>query len=105
MTEEAIKFRDIDKIKFIVKDATGLDIMYAYDDLIFPEHGAFIIRFNDDDDKSVFCHFHKDCTEPEEKQILTSLGKTGQLNDLRIIKGTEFEMRQKDKEQFEIKFR
>jgi len=104
MTEEAIKFRDIEKIKFIVKDATDLDIMYAYDDLVFPEHGAFIIRFNDDDDKSVFCHFQKDCTEPEQKQILISLNNTGKLNDLQIYKGTNFEMRQKDDQQFEIKF-
>jgi hypothetical protein len=35
---------NIEKIRFIIKDATGLDVMYAYEDLFFAEHGVFLIK-------------------------------------------------------------
>lgn len=68
-----IEFRNIDKIKFIVQDATGLDIMYAYDDMVFPEHGVFLIRFSDENPALIFCHFHEDCPEDERTRIFSSL--------------------------------
>jgi hypothetical protein len=104
MSDKTIIFRDIDKIKFIIKDATGLDIMYAYDDLIFPEHGAFIIRFDDENKDTVFCHFNKDCPNDERDRIFASLKATGKANNLKIVAGLSFEMVQKNETEVEIKF-
>ena len=35
-------FRDLEKVRVIIKEATDLDVAYAYDDLVFPEHAAGI---------------------------------------------------------------
>lgn len=99
-----IKFRNIDQIKFIVKDATGLDIMYAYDDLVFPEHGVFIMQFSDDDSNAVFCHFHTDCPENEQQRIFSSLKRSGQANSVNIQKGNSYHLSEKNDTEIEIKF-
>jgi hypothetical protein len=39
--------RDLEKIRFIINEATGLDLAYAYDDLVFSEHGVFIVQFEE----------------------------------------------------------
>ena len=41
-----IKFFELEKAKFIIKDATNLDVAYAYEDLVFSEHGIFILQFH-----------------------------------------------------------
>lgn len=99
-----INFRNIDQVKFLVKDATGLDIMYAYDDLVFPEHGAFLIQFNEKDSNLLFCHFHEDCDKEEQQKILSSLKRTGALNSLIIQKGSSYKLSEKNKTEIEIKF-
>ena len=99
-----IKFRDIDKIKFIVKEATDLDIMYAYDDLVFPEHGAFIIRFDNQSAAKVFCHFHKDCIYTEKERLFASLSSLAKRNDLEIEPGATYSLSEKNDHEVEIKF-
>jgi hypothetical protein len=99
-----IKFRNIDQIKFIVKDATGLDIMYAYDDLIFPEHGAFLMQFSDDNPNIIFCHFHKKCSKKEQQRIISSLKRSGTINSINIQKGNCYHLSAKNETEIEIKF-
>jgi len=31
-----MKFRNLETVRYIIKEATGLDLTYAYDDLVFP---------------------------------------------------------------------
>lgn len=54
-------FRDLEMVRSAIKEATDLDITYAYDDLVFPEHVAFLIQYAPDSDKKMFCFFHVDC--------------------------------------------
>jgi hypothetical protein len=37
-TEKDIVFFELEKVRFIIKDGSGLDIAYAYEDLVFSEH-------------------------------------------------------------------
>lgn len=99
-----IKFRDIDKVKFIVHDATGLDIMYAYDDMVFPEHGVFLIRFSEEDPAVIFCHFHEDCPDNEKTPIFSSLKISSELNGYKIIEGNQYKLSPKNESEIEIKF-
>lgn len=99
-----VKFRDIDQITFIVKEATGLDIMYAYDDLVFPEHGVFIIRFNDELHDSVFCHFNEDCIKTEKERFFTSLSDVAELNHLKMELGASYSLSEKNNKEVELKF-
>jgi hypothetical protein len=88
--------RDLEAVRQIVNKATGLDIMYAYDDLVFPEHGAFIIRFSDSSDDELFCHFHQDCTEMDEKNIFNSLKNECAKIGGDLEKGNSYTLDQKD---------
>jgi len=41
-----MEFRNLENLRAFIKDATGLDVSYAYDDLVFPDHTAFIVQFD-----------------------------------------------------------
>lgn len=60
-----MKYRDLEKVRSIIDTAIGLEVAYAYDDLVFPDYTAFIIQFNDKNVANFFCYFHEDCDEKE----------------------------------------
>ena len=97
--------RDLEKIRFIIKEATGLDIAYAYDDLVFSENGVIIIQCAEDIENKLFCYFHKDCQSNEVTKIMENLNDVSQLNGVSIEFVSRFEMEQVEgKEEFQIKF-
>ncbi|MFB6317241.1 hypothetical protein [Saccharicrinis sp. FJH54] len=94
---------DLEKVRGIVKKSTGLNIMYAYDDLVFPEHAAFIIQYDKTDENHLHCYFHKDCIPHEQDKILTDLTQSC-FNMMTTIQNSGmFEMAQKGGE-VEIRF-
>jgi len=100
-----VGFYELEKVKFLIKDAVGLDIAYAYEDLVFAEHGILILQFVDTDTKSLNCWFNRDCIEGDRLSMLESLTKTATLNKIKVTFKGFFEMIQKDgKEQIDIKF-
>ena len=103
--EKDVKFYGLEKARFIIKDATGLDVAYAYEDLVFSEHGIFILQFDQRKKNSMICWFNNDCIETERHSLLKSLTTTAQLNGEKIVYKGKFEMVQKDdEEQISIKF-
>lgn len=98
-----MKFRDLEKVRSIVKEATGLDISYAYDDLVFPDHSAFLIRFDDKDAKKLYCHFHIDCIASDKLKILENLQIVSEENQLSLVPKESFNMEQMG-EEVQIKF-
>ena len=54
---------ELEKVRFIIKDACGLDVAYAYDDLVFAEHGLFIIQFTDKAGNQLGCWFNNEILE------------------------------------------
>lgn len=68
-----MNYRDLEAVRQIVNDATGLDISYAYEDLVFPEHGAFIIQFNEESNDKLHCYFHEDCVATDAANIFDNL--------------------------------
>ena len=71
-----MKFRDLETVRKIVLDATGLDITYAYDDLVFPEETVFIMQFDDKNTDNIFVHFHEDCEVPARNNVIKVLTKS-----------------------------
>jgi hypothetical protein len=105
MEEKNVQFYELEKIRFIVKDACGIDIAYAYEDLVFSEHGLFILQFEKDTDKQIGCWFNKECFEPNKVQMFNSLAKSATLNGLDLKYKGKFELSQKnDSEQIDIQF-
>jgi len=98
-----MKFRNLEAAHYIIKEATGLDISYAYDDLVFPEHTVFIIQFDDTNDKNLLCYFRTDCTPNEKSKIYTELDRFATADKFTMDNMGTFEIVQKD-EEIEIHF-
>lgn len=90
-----IKFYPLEKIKFLIKDACQLDIAYAYDDLVFSEHGLFLIKFDDYEGIRLSCWFNNEILESEEIRMFDSLALTAKLNNAVITYKGRFSMKQK----------
>jgi hypothetical protein len=102
--ENNIQFYNLEKIRFIIKDGCGLDIAYAYEELVFSEHGIFIFQFDVNSSDTIFCWFNQDCIETNRISMLTSLIKTATLNKMNILYKGKFEMSQKEDEQISVIF-
>jgi len=102
--EKKIEFFNLEKVRFIIKDGSGLDIDYAYEDLVFSQHGIFIFQFDINSTNTFFCWFNKDCIENDRISILSSLIKSAILNKTEIIYKGRFEMIQKEGEQILLNF-
>ena len=98
-----MEYRNLEKVRVLVKEATELDIMYAYDDLIFPEHGAFLIQYDDNKLDNFFCFFHEECNKEDSEQIFSNLKTVFNNNNSTIQKKGAFKMEQKG-EDVEIAF-
>lgn len=76
-----MSFRDLEKVRQIVLDATGLEISYAYDDLVFPENTVFIMQFDDADLNNLFVSFQEDCEDQARDNIILALQKECEKRD------------------------
>jgi len=91
-------FRDLEKVRSIVKAATDLDISYAYDDLVFPDHAAFMIQFDDSNVDNYYCYFYEDCDSRSKDSIFTKLTEVCNDNNKTLeLKGI-FNLKQKGEE-------
>lgn len=96
---------NIEKIRFIIKDATGLDVMYAYEDLFFAEHGVFLIKVCDNNQNLLECFFNVDCDIDNSLIILEKLMISAQLNGMPLLNKGKFEIKQnKGEETFSLTF-
>lgn len=98
-----MKFFDLEKIRAIVKNATDLDISYAYDDLVFPDYSAFMIQFDRENAEKFTCYFHEDCLPEEEEKIFNNLEIEFSKDQSKLYQGGKFNMQQKG-EEVEIHF-
>jgi len=100
-----LKLYPLDKVRFILKDACMLDVAYAFDDLVFAEHGLFIIQFADKSGQQLNCWFNIEIIETEEIRLFDSLAKTASLNDTKLTYKGHFSLKQRNKsEKIDIEF-
>jgi hypothetical protein len=95
--------RDLEKVRAAVKEATDLDIAYAYDDLVFPEHAAFLVKFDAESGKKLHCYFHVDCLPDSKAEILDHLTQSFKKRGCDLVSQGLFSLNQKG-EEIEIRF-
>lgn len=88
-----IEFFNLEKIRFIIKDATNLDIDYAFEDLIFSENSVFIIQYDKKNEDKCFCWFNNECNIDDRHLLFKSLTTSSNLNNMKIIYKGTFEMK------------
>ena len=99
-----IPFRPLGEVRDIVQ-ATGLDISYAYEDLVFSDHSVFILRFADEATKKLYLYFNSACIEPEANALTEKLITAGKGMGFEILKAGSFTLTQASEiEEIEIKF-
>lgn len=83
----------------------GLQMTYPYDDLVFVEHNPFLLRFNDENPKSIFIHFNQDCIEKDKKEILIKMEYKAFNLGLELSEESKYLMSQKEgSQEFQIEF-
>jgi hypothetical protein len=104
-TSDKIRFYDLDKARFLIKDATGLEVAYAYDDLIFAENAVFIFRLSSDNPNAIECFFNVDCYDENRVAMLASLNASAELNQLVLHYGGKFKLIEKTgQDSFDLMF-
>jgi hypothetical protein len=92
------------KIRDIVQ-STGLDISYAYDDLVFSDHSVFILRFDADTPHSLYLHFNSDCNQKESERLKKVLMIAGKIGGFVMVNAGLFSVEQsEEKEEIQIRF-
>ncbi|MBN2530879.1 MAG: hypothetical protein JXR76_31120 [Deltaproteobacteria bacterium] len=90
--------RHLEKIRAIIKEATDLDISYAYDDLVFPDHSAFLIQFDDSNPDHYFCYFHEDMNPDDKAKLTENLHLACQMHKCSVTFKGAFNLKQKGAE-------
>lgn len=89
-------------VKEIVESA-GMGVSYAYDDLVFMEHNAFLLQFTDDEEE-LLLHVNKEADEAELKDAIARLKKVALSHSIVFKEGTIYTVSQADDETIRIEF-
>ena len=99
-----MKLRPLGIAEEIVQ-ATGLNITYTYDDLIFVEHNVFIIQFDDANPKNLKLFFNVDCQAGTAGKLTDQLASSAKDKQFTMTPSGKFEMSQKEgSEEIDIQF-
>ena len=94
--------KPLGKVKELV-ESVGMGISYAYDDLVFLDHNAFLLQF-DEDDQTIIVHTNSEANEKEATEGISRLKKATSSSDLRIVVGGFCTLSQVEGETISIEF-
>lgn len=99
-----IPFRPLSDVKMILEEA-GTDITYAYDDLIFVDHTAYLLQFDDEKPSNLKIYFNTDIEKTEAEQTELKLTPLLAKRKMNLVKAGRFQLKQKEEsEEIEILF-
>lgn len=89
-------------VKNIV-EAVGMDISYAYEDLVFLEHNGFLLQFTDND-REVLVHTNSEADPAVVSRDISHLVEAALRHDMRFMQGSLYTLAQEDDENIRIEF-
>ena len=99
----AVPYRPLAYIRDVV-NAIGLEVTFMYEDLVYIEHNAFLLRMGDSGE-IVYLYFNTESNLDERDAISEKLQVAGRSRELNIIRKGCYTMTQKpDEENIEIQF-
>lgn len=81
----------------------GLDITYAYQDLVFAEHNAFLLQFGKNG-ADLFLHFNTESDPLKRDEIAEKLKEAGVRRELLITRKGLYSLVQSEQEQMKLTF-
>jgi hypothetical protein len=94
--------RPLGTVKEILESA-GMNLSYAYEDLVFLDHNAFLLQFTDKE-QEVLIHINEEAAEDEIVQALALLQKKAEENKMIFSKAGYYRLSQADEENINIEF-
>ncbi|WP_159519351.1 hypothetical protein [Sunxiuqinia indica] len=99
-----IAFRPLAEVKMMLEEI-GNDVSYAYDDLVFVEHTAFMFQFDDENPENLKLYLNTEVDQKESDDIKKNLVGAAQKRKLKIVDSGYFKLKEKeDTEEFDILF-
>jgi hypothetical protein len=84
--------REIGKVRQIVEESTGLEITHIYDDLIFVENSALLLRFDDKNYGNFFWYFHVDCDQENRDRFEIAFTNHARRNKMKCTFAGDFKL-------------
>ena len=94
--------KPLGKLKEVV-EAAGMGISYAYDDLVFLDHNAFLMQFGDDN-RTVILHTNSKADQKEADEGIGKLKIAAQSSDLNFAVGGFYTLSQVEDYSIAIEF-
>ncbi len=94
--------KPLGKVKELV-ESVGMGISYAYDDLVFLDHNAFLLQFGEDN-QTIIVHTNSEAAAKEAEEGIARLQKGGSITDLAIVVGGFYTMSQSEDETISMEF-
>ena len=99
-----IAFLPLAEVKMMLEE-TGNDVSYAYDDLIFVEHTAFLIQFDDEKPENLKLFFNTEIIKAESDSIEKKLAPIAKKRKFNLINCGYFTLKEKeDSEELDVLF-
>jgi len=86
-----------------IVEAAGMGISYAYEDLVFLEHNAFLLEFTAND-QELLLHSNSEAVESEIRDSIARLKKMAADNGMIFTDGGLYTLTQADDENIRIEF-
>ncbi len=97
-----IPYRPLGHISAVL-EKMGLEVTYAYEDIVYVSHSAFILQMGEKGE-DVYFYFNIDSNEDDREEVVKQLTDAAVESGLNFIHNGLFEMTQKDEENVELKF-
>jgi len=85
-------------------EASGFTVSYLYDDLVFIESNAFLIRFDHSDPPGIVIHINTECKAKEAVALMEALLQEAKKHEIDPVAGKKFTLSQKNEEEIDIRF-
>ena len=96
------QLRPLGIVKEVVEEI-GLQITYAYDDLVFIEHNDFLLQFGSDPNQ-LQLHFNTECPVDEADALAAKLMPAAAGKGLAVCRKGSFTMAEDDNDNLRISF-
>lgn len=83
---------------------SGFKVSYAYEDLVFIESNAFLIRFDAEKPENIHIHFNMDCDPDKAVALGAELTTQAVKHRLKTAIGNKFSLAQKNEKEVDITF-
>lgn len=86
-----------------IVESAGMGISYAYDDLVFLDHNAYLLQFTAND-KELFIHTNSEADEREIKDPIAKMKMIGRTHGITFTIAGQYTLSPVDDENIQIEF-